>query len=152
MTVSEFSPEVRASDADRDRVAKLLQDHFAHGRLDSDEFNGRLETAYHARTLAELSRLTEDLPERDLADLPRPAARRPERGGSGGMLSDPALLIPWLVWGCANTLCLAIWLVLFLSGGGTSYPWFLWVAGPWGIVLLFITIGVVAIRRGDSRA
>ncbi|MFC3994667.1 DUF1707 domain-containing protein [Nocardiopsis sediminis] len=149
--MSEQSPEIRASDSDRDRVAKLLQEHFAHGRLDSEEFSGRLESAYKARTHGDLAPLTEDLPERDLADLPPDEPARPAaRGDQPPLLRDPALLIPWGLWAGVNTLCFTIWLILYLAEGAT-YPWFLWVLGPWGIVMGFITLAVGATdRRTDG--
>lgn len=55
-------PELRASDADRDRVAERLRDAVAEGRLDMEEFEERLEAAYKSRTYAELEPLTRDLP------------------------------------------------------------------------------------------
>ncbi|MCJ1677131.1 DUF1707 domain-containing protein [Streptomyces sp. APSN-46.1] len=55
-------PELRASDADRDRVAERLRDAVAEGRLDMEEFEERLEAAYASRTYAELEPLTRDLP------------------------------------------------------------------------------------------
>ncbi|MFF8263948.1 DUF1707 domain-containing protein [Streptomyces virginiae] len=55
-------PELRASDADRDRVVERLRDAVAEGRLDMDEFEERLEAAYKSRTYAELEPLTADLP------------------------------------------------------------------------------------------
>ncbi|GHI89475.1 DUF1707 SHOCT-like domain-containing protein [Streptomyces xanthophaeus] len=55
-------PELRASDADRDRVVERLRDAVAEGRLDMDEFEERLEAAYKSRTYAELEPLTRDLP------------------------------------------------------------------------------------------
>ncbi|MGV9358716.1 DUF1707 SHOCT-like domain-containing protein [Streptomyces misionensis] len=54
--------ELRASDADRDRVAEVLRDALAEGRLDMGEFEERLEAAYRARTYGELAPLTRDLP------------------------------------------------------------------------------------------
>lgn len=38
-------------------------------------------------------------------------------------------------WASTSALCFVIWLIAVLTGGGL-YPWFLWVAGPWGILLL----------------
>ncbi|MFC4563527.1 DUF1707 domain-containing protein [Nocardiopsis mangrovi] len=149
--MSEQSPEIRASDSDRDRVAKLLQEHFAQGRLDSEEFSGRLESAYRARTHGDLRPLTEDLPERDLADLPAEPVRPAARGDQPALLRDPALLIPWGLWAGVNTLCFTIWLILYLAEGAT-YPWFLWVLGPWGIVMVFITLAAVATDRGADAA
>ncbi|MGI5119043.1 DUF1707 SHOCT-like domain-containing protein [Marinactinospora thermotolerans] len=148
--MSEFSPETRASDSDRDRVAKQLQEHFAQGRLDDSEFTTRLEQVYQARTFGELVPLTADLPERDLADLPVVPEHVPAGRSAGSALRDPALLIPWLLWAGVNTLCLLIWLIAYLAGGGSDYPWFLWVAGPWGVVMAFITIGAIIARRGGD--
>jgi Domain of unknown function (DUF1707) len=53
---------MRASDADRERVAELLRDAMAEGRLDMEEFQERLETTYQARTYGELAPITRDLP------------------------------------------------------------------------------------------
>ncbi|MGW6982861.1 DUF1707 SHOCT-like domain-containing protein [Streptomyces sp. NPDC054932] len=69
-------PELRASDADRDRVVERLRDAVAEGRLDMEEFEERLEAAYKSRTYAELEPLTRDLPAPagGPADLPAPLA------------------------------------------------------------------------------
>ncbi|MGW7331497.1 DUF1707 SHOCT-like domain-containing protein, partial [Streptomyces sp. NPDC054840] len=55
-------PELRASDADRDRVVERLRDAVAEGRLDMEEFEERLDAVYRSRTYAELEPLTRDLP------------------------------------------------------------------------------------------
>ncbi|MFD4554396.1 DUF1707 domain-containing protein [Streptomyces sp. NPDC058469] len=55
-------PELRASDADRERVAEVLRDAVAEGRLDMEEFEERLEATYKARTYGELTPITRDLP------------------------------------------------------------------------------------------
>lgn len=54
-------PEVRASDADRDRVVDVLRVAVGDGRLTADEFGERMEAALSARTLDELAVLTADL-------------------------------------------------------------------------------------------
>ncbi|MEU3858528.1 DUF1707 domain-containing protein [Streptomyces sp. NPDC028722] len=56
------APDLRASDADRERVAEILRDALAEGRLVMEEFEERLEAAYTARTYGELAPLTRDLP------------------------------------------------------------------------------------------
>jgi hypothetical protein len=61
MTDAEL-PELRASDADRERVAEQLRDALAEGRLDMEEFEERLEATYSARTYGELTPITRDLP------------------------------------------------------------------------------------------
>ncbi|MEH0555714.1 DUF1707 SHOCT-like domain-containing protein [Streptomyces sp. B21-101] len=54
--------DLRASDADRERVAEVLRDAVAEGRLDMAEFEERLEQTYAARTYRELAPVTRDLP------------------------------------------------------------------------------------------
>ena len=54
-------PAVRASDADRDRVAAALQAAFAEGRLTMPELDKRLGAAYAAGTGAELAAIMRDL-------------------------------------------------------------------------------------------
>lgn len=53
----------RASDADRDRVAARLREHFAEGRLTHEELDERLTVALNAKTYGELRRVLVDLPE-----------------------------------------------------------------------------------------
>jgi hypothetical protein len=52
----------RASDADRDRFASELHEHFAEGRLSLDELQRRLDLVFAAETLVDLYELTSDLP------------------------------------------------------------------------------------------
>jgi Domain of unknown function (DUF1707) len=70
-------PGVRVGDRDRDAVAHQLQDAFAEGRLDDDEFDQRMRAALTARLAAELDVLTADLPA-------APAAARPVPAGAPG--------------------------------------------------------------------
>jgi hypothetical protein len=79
-------PRIRASDEDRDRVAAMLREHHAVGRLTVDEFNERLDKAYAARTMGDLDELLTDLPGIDLHELPdasRPGYRGPAAGAGG---------------------------------------------------------------------
>jgi hypothetical protein len=103
---------IRASDAERERFAESLREHYAAGRLDAEELSERLDDAYGAKTVADLQRLSVDLP----ALPPSPAARRaelerrrPELGRrliqrTGGSLS------PFLI-------CTVIWLATGAQGG-----------------------------------
>lgn len=74
-------PNVRASDADRERIVEQLRQHTADGRLTMDEFEQRMTAAYAAKTYGELAQLTRDLPV-DLA------------GRHGGASAGPADAIP----------------------------------------------------------
>jgi hypothetical protein len=67
---------LRASDADRERVVTLLGDALADGRLTAAEHSERMEQAYTARTLGELTGLTIDL---------IPAEAQPIRVDSGSL-------------------------------------------------------------------
>lgn len=53
---------VRASDADRDRVLRVLRERVAEGRLSNDTFEQRVDSALRARSNAELTSLVSDLP------------------------------------------------------------------------------------------
>jgi hypothetical protein len=55
--------DLRASDADRERIVALLAEAAGDGRLTLDEHTERVHRAYRARTLGELASLTEDLVE-----------------------------------------------------------------------------------------
>ncbi len=66
-------PGIRVGDRDRDAVAHRLQEAFAEGRLDDDEFDQRMRAALTARVGADLEFLTQDLPETS-GPTTRPAA------------------------------------------------------------------------------
>ena len=55
--------DLRASDADRERIVALLAEAAGDGRLTLEEHAERVHRAYRARTLGELASLTEDLVE-----------------------------------------------------------------------------------------
>jgi hypothetical protein len=83
---------LRASDADRERIAEALRRHHLDGRLDVEELQERLGRCYAARTWGELRTLTADLP----AEQPPPAPRRarpPARPPAFGLLLAGALVL-----------------------------------------------------------
>lgn len=84
MTEDAAVPDLRASDADRERVAEILRDALAEGRLDMEEFEERLDATYKARTYGELTPITRDLPGRGAAVPAVSLTKRPERGGGWG--------------------------------------------------------------------
>lgn len=53
---------IRASDADRDRIADILRDAVADGRLTPEEHAERIDLVYRAKTVGELEPLVRDLP------------------------------------------------------------------------------------------
>ncbi len=66
-----MTPDVRASDAEREQVAETLRTHAVAGRLDPEELEARLDRAFAARTRADLEPLVADLP----TSAPRPRRR-----------------------------------------------------------------------------
>jgi hypothetical protein len=67
------TPELRASDADRDRFVSILRDAHAEGRLTAEEHAERVDIALSARTVAELEPLVRDLPVPSTTAAYRPA-------------------------------------------------------------------------------
>lgn len=86
--------QMRVSDAERHKVADLLRDAAAEGRLDMDELDERLETTYAAKTYADLVPITADLPAlaSHLPVVSRPSAT-PSRVPSGPSPSSSLALM-----------------------------------------------------------
>ncbi|WP_190154989.1 DUF1707 SHOCT-like domain-containing protein [Streptomyces litmocidini] len=64
---------LRASDADRDRIADILRDALAEGRLDAEEHSDRIDAVYRAKTVGELEPIVRDLPSARTARDAEPA-------------------------------------------------------------------------------
>lgn len=58
------TPGVPVSDAEREDLTARLNDAYATGRLDSDEYRARMDTLYGAATLGELVPVVTGLPAR----------------------------------------------------------------------------------------
>ncbi|MER6269675.1 DUF1707 domain-containing protein [Streptomyces sp900105755] len=82
--MTDDAPELRASDADRERVAEVLRDALAEGRLDMEEFEERLEATYQARTYGELTPITRDLPAPTASPAAVSLGKPPAASGSWG--------------------------------------------------------------------
>lgn len=76
------TPDLRASDADREQVAETLRHAAGEGRLTVDELDERIDRAFAARTQGELAELTADLPGATHAAAAGPAL--PVKPGDGG--------------------------------------------------------------------
>ncbi len=110
--------DLRASDAERERVAAALRDHAAEGRLDMGELGERLEGAYSARTRNELGVLTSDLPDPQPPTSEKSGAqtdaRRELRDHAGSFV-------------LVNLLLIGIW-----AATGADYFWPIWPLLGWG--------------------
>jgi Domain of unknown function (DUF1707) len=78
--------EMRVSDAEREAAAAELQEHFASGRLNQDELNERLSTAFAAKTRGDLKAIFADLPSsgHGWSDESAPSGRTSAAGGPFG--------------------------------------------------------------------
>lgn len=66
-----------AAHADRERAVDVLRAGFAEGRLPQGEYENRVERAYQARTVGELSVLVADLPQGPVPQQSFPSAPVP---------------------------------------------------------------------------
>jgi hypothetical protein len=102
------------------------------GNLTLAEFDRRSEAVVAARTAEEL--------DATVRDLPRPSSvpRAPRAG----------LAASWLTWAAVVALCSVIYVITCVSSGTMLYPWPIWVAGPWGMVLLAHSIAAATTGLG----
>jgi len=78
-------PELRASDADRERVVDVLRRAASDGQLTVEELEERIPSAYASSTRKELERLTADVSVEPLHDAATASAGAPSvREGPGG--------------------------------------------------------------------
>jgi class 3 adenylate cyclase len=124
--------DLRASDADRERVAERLRHDYGDGRLSDDDLSERVEAVYAARTMSELETLTADLPSR------REPSAHPRRSGF-----ETSVRIHLTVFLVVNLMLIGIWAA---SGGG--YFWPIWPILGWGIGLGCHAAPLLA-RRGN---
>ena len=119
----------RAADVDREEVAERLRQAVAEGRLDLDEYDERRAQVYRARTYGELDRLVDDLPK------PVPAPPPPQPHAVRRWLVEQ-----WRPWATVVMICVTIWSLTSIMSAELLYFWPLWVAVPWGVVLICRTI------------
>lgn len=118
----------RASDTERTQVADLLGRHLTEGRLDLTEYNERLTRVYSTATREDLQLVLQDLPK-----LPKTVAAQSVSRGRFPIWQQ----IEGSAWLGVSLLVLFIWAAISLAAGEFTYPWPIWVIGPWGAVLVF---------------
>jgi Domain of unknown function (DUF1707) len=99
---------LRASDAERERVAAFLRDQAIEGRLTADELDERVGHAYSAVTVGELDRLVADLP----GPPGRPQFVRPARRGPN---PAPLVLAACFLLALPFMLGTALWVVFAVA-------------------------------------
>ena len=128
--------EMRAADADRQAVADNLKAALDEGRLDLHEYDERLQQAYAAKTYGELAPLLSDLPAQR-----RPAGLAPAQPeANGAEVTRQWVFEVWSSWLPVVAVTTVIWLISSLGSGELLYFWPIWVAGPWGAVILVQTL------------
>jgi Domain of unknown function (DUF1707) len=119
---------VRIGDAERDRAISALGDHFAAGRLNTEEFEERVDQAIRARFSDDLKPLFVDLPR-----TPEPTMEaRSDRQSDAHLAWSPMVwLAPLLV------VCAVVTAVIL------SAPWLVWM-----FLWVFLITRLVRHRRG----
>src|SRR3989442_10210642 len=124
--------QLRVGDSEREAVGEVLRQQHVDGRLDSDEFQQRLERCLVAKTYAELDEL--------VADFPSPEAEQGRAGRAWGW--RPFALLPLaLIAAIALSGGHLIWLVfplffflvvrpLVWRSWGGGYGRGVWACGP----------------------
>lgn len=122
---------VRASDAERERVAAILAAAAGEGMLTFDEVDERLTAVYDARFRAELMPLTADLPDegRHLLAQAAPAPSAGRAAARAGLLRHAAMV--------------AVVAVLLVAAWWRSDAPFFWPVWP----LAFLTFRLMAHAR-----
>ncbi|GAA2363819.1 DUF1707 domain-containing protein [Dactylosporangium salmoneum] len=147
---------LRAADVDRQFVAERLKAALDEGRLSLGEYDDRLKEAYAARTYGDLDAILKDLPGfhpvgASQIEPTEPLVDDPDerRGGSDGR--NPRWLLGiWSAWLVAVSVNVVIWALVSISNGEAAYFWPMWVAGPWGAVLLASTFSVKALGNNSD--
>jgi uncharacterized protein DUF1707 len=122
--------QMRASDADRERVVERLRTALQEGRLDLHEYDERMQRAYGAKTYGDLDGLLTDLP---VATPPAPAVAPIEQKRKSP--TAEWVVHQWQSWVPAAVVLTAIWAI---SGFGDYWPG--WIIGIWAAALLWRTI------------
>jgi hypothetical protein len=107
---------IRISDADREQVTARLREHFAEGRLTSEELDERLAAALSAKTYGDLRRIMTDLP--DAAPVPPGGSPAPQWAGR------PRVLV-WRGPRVLPLMFIALIAALLIPGGGWVFLAFL---------------------------
>jgi len=140
--------EMRAGDADRQRVADRLREALNEGRLTLDEYDERVQSAYAAKTYRDLDGLLSDLPvvPADRAQVvpvtsgyPTHPAQHGDRAAAPPNAVRDWLFDMWGPWAKVNLICVAIWFGTSLFADDVTF-WPAFVAVPWGLVLVVMTL------------
>jgi len=132
---------IRMSDADREAVTARLREHFAEGRLTSEELDERITATLNAKTFGDLRHI--------MADLPEPGLAAPQAGQS-----PPWAVRPGVVYRRGPRL-LPLLLIAFIFAMVLSGPGFVFFAFLKVMLLLWLVacvVGIFTVARFRRRA
>jgi hypothetical protein len=124
--------DLRASDADRDRVADRVRQQCAEGHITLDDLSEMLARTYASRTYGELDEVVRNLPV-PVASAPGAHAPPEPRLPGDRNLWWRIGLGPYLV---INAMLIVIWAVT-----GAGYFWPIWPMLGWGAGLALAAVG-----------
>jgi len=118
--------QLRASDADRSQASTMLAGAYAEGRLDSDEYEQRLDQVRSSKSLGELVPV--------LADVIVAPGGQPSQGSggikfapSGEVRGQPGMIGMFPRWWIGLAILFnVIWLLTCLTAGRLIYYWPMW--------------------------
>ncbi len=132
--------DYRVSDVERAAAQERLREAVGAGQLDLHEFDTRVATVWQARTRGELTRVTADLP---AVPAPPPAPPAPPRtrifsDDAGGM----TMRVLSVIWLCAFSINVVVWLLVSLGDGDFTYPWPIWMLPSGAVLATLYAIGI----------
>ena len=150
MLASMVRDDMRAGDSDRQAAAERLRAAVDEGRLDLHEYDERLQRAYAAKTYGELNGLLADLPS-PLAEqrsqvvpaTPQQPATQPATTPAPAAQPDVTrrwLRDTWSSYGTVVAITIMVWVLSGIGPGDFQGFWPIWVAGPWGLLLVWRTV------------
>src|SRR5699024_12471887 len=122
------------------------------GRVGVGELQRRRDGGWRARTLRDVQRLVAGLPRPSRpqpAPVNAPSASPPPASAqrsTGRRVAQTVLRTSWAVWAFVVMVNVVVWGAAALTSDALPVFWPVWVAGPWGSVLLAGTLAEWATR------
>jgi hypothetical protein len=163
MKAGVMNENMRISDADRDHVVERLREHYADGRLTSDELDERITATLSAKTYGDLRAVMADLPEPQPVGAPGPQGALGAPGAAGPFGAQGWQSQPWSTGGrpmmayrrgprILPLLLIAFAVTLLLPGGGLVFFGILkLILAFWLVTCIIGIFGAARLRRHARR-
>ncbi len=157
-----MNENIRISDADREHVVEQLREHYAEGRLTSDELDERVTATLSAKTYGDLRAVMTDLPEPEAVGATGAAGPAGAPGPAGPLGPMGWQAPPWFAAGrpivafrrgprILPLVLIALAVSLLLPGGGFVFFAFLKVMLAFWLVMCLMGIFAAARFRRHVR-